>query len=94
MIIEWLPDAEHDFESIIEYIADDNPVAAIAQGDEIESQIAGLLEHRHRGRSGRVKGTRELVIVRTPYIASYCIKPDKIQILRILHGAQQWPDGF
>lgn len=94
MIIEWLPDAEHDFESIIDYIAEDNPAAAITQGDEIESQITGLLDHRQRGRSGRVKGTRELVIVRTPYIAAYRIKTGKILILRILHGAQQWPEAF
>ncbi|MBC7963294.1 MAG: type II toxin-antitoxin system RelE/ParE family toxin [Steroidobacteraceae bacterium] len=94
MIIEWLPAAERDFNTIVDFIADDNPVAAIEQGDEIEQQIAGLIEHRQRGRAGRVKGTRELVIVRTPFIAAYRIKRDKIQILRIFHGAQQWPDSF
>jgi toxin ParE1/3/4 len=94
LIIEWLPAAERDFNAIVDFIADDNPVAAIGQGDEIEQQIAGLIEHRQRGRSGRVKGTRELVIVRTPFIAAYRIKPGKIQILRIFHGAQQWPDSF
>lgn len=30
-----------------------------------------LLEHRHLGRAARVKGTRELVIVDTPYIVAY-----------------------
>lgn len=40
------------------------------------------------GHSGRVKGTRELVIVRTPYIAAYRIKGEKIQILRILQWCQ------
>jgi len=94
MIIEWLPAAEHDFDAIVDFIADDNPVAAIEQGDEIERQIAGLREHRQRGRTGRVKGTRELVIVRTPFIAAYRIKRNKTQILRIFHGAQQWPAAF
>lgn len=94
MIIEWLPAAEHDFDVIVDFIADDNPVAAIEQGDEIERQIAGLREHCQRGRTGRVKGSRELVIVRTPYIVAYRIKLNKIQILRIFHGAQQWPDSF
>lgn len=94
MIIKWLPDAERDFVSIIDYIADDNPQAAIEQGDEIETQIAGLLDHHHRGRAGRIKGTREVVIVRTPYIAVYRIKPNAIQVLRILHGARQWPGHF
>jgi len=35
---------------------------------------------------------RELVIVRTPYIAAYQIADDTVKILRILHGAQQWPE--
>jgi toxin ParE1/3/4 len=46
------------------------------------------------GRPGRVKGTRELVIVGTPYIVAYRIKGDAVQVLRVLHGAQKWPQGF
>ena len=64
---------------------------AIEQGDEIEEQIFLLTSYPKIGRPGRVKGTRELVIVRTPYIAAYRIKGKTIQILRMLHGAQQWP---
>jgi len=94
MRLEWLPQALHDFDEIIDYIAEDNPVAAVEQGDEIENQVAGLLENRHQGRPGRVKGTRELVIVRTPYIAAYRIKKDAIQILRVFHGSRLWPESF
>lgn len=94
MIIEWLPAAERDFDSIVDYIAVDNPAAAIAQGDEIQEQVAKLLQHPQLGRAGRTKGTRELVVVNTPYLVAYRIKPGAIQILRILHGAQQWPDSF
>ena len=91
MIIEWLPGANQDFESIVEYIADANPIAAIEQGDEIENQLSLLVAHPQMGHPGRVKGTREIVIVRTPYIAVYRIKGKIIQILRVLHGAQKWP---
>lgn len=91
MIIEWLPAAQRDFDSIVDFIAADNPLAAIEQGDEIERQVSSLREHRQLGRAGRVEGTRELVIVRTPYLAAYRIKHGRIQILRILHGSQQWP---
>ena len=91
MILKWLPTAKQDFEDIVEYIAADNPIAAIEQGDEIEEQIFLLTSHPKIGRPGRVKGTRDLVIVRTPYIAAYRIKGKTIQILRILHGAQRWP---
>lgn len=92
MIVAWSPAALRDFDAIVDYIAADNPIAAIKQGDMIQRQVAGLLEHSKIGRTGRVRGTRELVIIGTPYIAAYRIKGSQIQILRVLHGAQQWPD--
>ncbi|MGB0108856.1 MAG: type II toxin-antitoxin system RelE/ParE family toxin, partial [Terriglobales bacterium] len=46
------------------------------------------------GRSGRVPGTRELVISNTPFIAAYAIDQDRIVILAVYHGAQQWPEVF
>lgn len=92
MILEWLPIAKQDFETIVEYIAADNPAAAVEQGDEIEKQIFMLISYPKMGRPGRIKRTRELIIVRTPYIVAYRIKGKTIQILRVLHGVQQWPN--
>lgn len=89
LIVEWLPAAQRDFDDLVDYIAADHLSAAIAQGDEIESQVSLLRDHPRA-----VKGTRELVIVRTPFIAAYRIKGKAIQILRVLHGAQQWPERF
>lgn len=94
MILEWLPAAQRDFDDLVDYIAADHPIAAIAQGDEIEAQVSMLMDHPRMGRPGRVKGTRELVIVRSPFIVAYRIKGKAIQILRVLHGAQQWPVRF
>ena len=92
--LEWLPLALRDFDEIIDYIAADNPLAAIEQGDEIERQVTALLDNRHLGRPGRVKGTRELVVVHTPYIVAYRVGKGCIQVLRVLHGARMWPDEF
>ncbi|MEO8727435.1 MAG: type II toxin-antitoxin system mRNA interferase toxin, RelE/StbE family [Acidobacteriaceae bacterium] len=44
------------------------------------------------GRPGRIDGTRELIIQRTPYIAVYHVDSEVVRILRVLHGAQQWPE--
>ncbi|ETW95415.1 MAG: hypothetical protein ETSY1_30775 [Candidatus Entotheonella factor] len=52
------------------------------------------MEHPHLGRVGRVADTRELVITDTPYIVPYMVSEDRIILLRVLHGAQQWPEGF
>ncbi len=43
----------------------------------------------HRGRPGRIAGTRE--VVRAPYIVVYRVMPDAVEILRIYHGAQNRP---
>jgi len=94
MRLEWLPLALADFEKIIDFIAQDDPWAAIAQGDEIESQVTLLQDNHLMGRPGRVRGTRELVVVRTAYIVAYRIKGNHIQILRVLHGSQSWPNNL
>lgn len=44
------------------------------------------------GRPGRKQGTRELVISRTPFIVVYRLKAKRIELLRVLHGSQQWPE--
>jgi hypothetical protein len=32
------------------------------------------------------------VITGTPYVAAYAVKSSSIRILRVLHGAQKWPE--
>jgi toxin ParE1/3/4 len=59
---------------------------------QIVSSLQRLAAFPMSGRSGRVSGTRELVISNTPFIAAYTINRDRIVILAIYHGAQQWPE--
>ena len=89
--IEWPPLASANRFEQLDYIAQDNPLAAIDQDERIEHQIDMLLQHPQMGRPGRKKGTRELVISRTPFIVVYRAKGARIEIIRLLHGAQQWP---
>jgi len=91
MHVSWTPRARAEREAAIDYIAQDNPIAALDQLDEIERQTNLLTTQPKMGRIGRVKGTRELVINRTPFIAVYRIEGNRIEILRFLHGAQKWP---
>lgn len=89
----WTPVARAAREAAIDYVAQDNPVAALDQLDEIERQVSILGQHPLLGRVGRVRGTRELVIQRTPYILVYRLRPGVVEVLHLLHGAQQWPPG-
>ena len=91
--IAWLPRALKDRDAQIDYIANENPRAALDQGDRIERQIDMLGDFPEAGRPGRKRGTRELVIRRTPFIVVYRIRPKvrRVENLRVLHGAQRWP---
>lgn len=92
MRLTWRPQATQERTDAIDYIADDNPSAALGQLDRIEEQTDMLLQQPKLGRVGRVKGTRELVISRTPFIVIYRLQgAQHVEILRLLHGSQQWP---
>lgn len=93
MNIVWSPEAIEDLLSLRAYIAEDNPAAARRAVLPVLESIEQLLpDNPQIGRAGRVPGTRELVIPRTPYIVPYRFQRTTIQILRVYHGARRWPD--
>ncbi|NCA72442.1 MAG: type II toxin-antitoxin system RelE/ParE family toxin [Sphingobacteriia bacterium] len=94
MRIVFSPQARDDLRDIFLYIEDDNPDAARAVLKRIRSRLTDLADGPHLGRPGRVPGTRELAIPGTPYIVPYQVSSDELQILRVYHGARQWPEHF
>ena len=91
MSIRWLPQAQRNRLEQLDYIAQDKPLAAIGQDEQIERQINMLLAHPKMGRPGRVTGSSELVISGTPFVVIYRLQEQSIEVLRLLHSAQQWP---
>jgi toxin ParE1/3/4 len=85
--------ARKEFDAHIRYIAVRNPAAAADQDFLISEATDRLSLYPNSGRSGRQPVTRELVILRTPFIAVYRVMPelDEVHILRILHSSQKWP---
>ena len=92
MIIRWTPTALRDLESLHAYIADDNPAAAAATVATIISGLEALRRHPDMGRTGRVAGTRELII--SPCVLAYLVKRTAIEILAVIHSARRWPASF
>lgn len=87
------PQAHEDLREIFLYIADDNPRAARLVLSRIRERIMELKDNPHIGRPGRVPGTRELVISKTPYLVPYQVSGDTLQILRVYHGSRQPPQS-
>ena len=93
--LKWSEPATNDLEEMEAFIARDNsPLVAIDVVLIIINTTDGLLPaHPDAGRAGRVRGTRELVIDGVPYIVVYRLNKTErwLEILRVLHDAQQWP---
>jgi toxin ParE1/3/4 len=94
-MIEWTELAARQLDQAHDYIALSNSEEIAAR---ITMQIVAAVQQLEAfpmsGRTGRVPGTRELVVANTPFIAAYTIQKARIVILAIYHGAQQWPQGF
>jgi toxin ParE1/3/4 len=68
--------------------------AADAMLDRIFSTVELLEKFPDTGRRGRISGSRELVIIPTPFLIAYRTYRGKIEILALLHGARKWPERF
>jgi toxin ParE1/3/4 len=92
MRLVWTVAALGDLAAARAYIAHDNPAAADNQIGRVLAAVPRLVRFPELGRPGRHAGTRELVVQRTPYIVAYRVHAAAIEILRVLHARQRWPD--
>jgi addiction module RelE/StbE family toxin len=79
-----------DRDAIMVFIAQDNPTAAIDLDLEFEAKAENARLTPKLYNAGRVKGIREIV-VRPTYVMIYRVVGDVVDVLRVLHAAQQWP---
>ena len=92
--IVWSPQAREDLLSLISYVAADNPRAATELRNRMLSKIELLAKTPHTGRPGRVPGTKELVVDKTPYLIPYRCANERLEILRVYHSSRKWPAEF
>jgi toxin ParE1/3/4 len=89
--LKWTRRALQQLVKAQDYIAQENPTAAHQVAQRIAQAAHLLLAQPQIGRPGRVPGTREWVIGRTPYLLVYALTADEVHVLRVIHGKQQWP---
>jgi len=88
MTVVWLPRAVEQLLSIIDYIGEDNPSAAIELARTIRAKADTLSAYPNRYRPGRVAGTRELVVMPN-YIVVYRVAGKQVEILRVRHARKR-----
>jgi toxin ParE1/3/4 len=94
--LQWTEPATQDLDKIEGYISRENsPVVAI----DVVLRVIGTVEtvlpvHPRARRIGRVTNTREFVVEGAPFIVVYRqVGSDQLQVIRVLHDAQQWPSA-
>jgi toxin ParE1/3/4 len=91
MRLRFTTPAADDLYRIVRRIQQDNPAAAAQVARVLYDGCGSLRDFPYRGREGRIEGTRELVFPGLPYIVVYRIRDQIVDVLRIYHGAQDWP---
>ena len=88
MEVRWVRRALANLDELAEYIARDDLEAAVGVVELITLGVEQLASFPGLGRSGRVAGTRELVIAGTPYVVPYRIRDARVEVLRVIHSAR------
>ena len=92
MRVKWLRRALENLDEEAAYIATDNPRIAAEFVVCMRDSAAILADHPNMGRSGRIAGTRELIVTRFPYILPYRVRGCAVEVLRVFHTARKWPN--
>jgi addiction module RelE/StbE family toxin len=90
MIIRWTLAARQDRVEIFDYIAVQNPSAALRMDDMLAAAVSRLKNFPQHGKIGAIAGTRELV-PHESYRIVYEVDDKTIWILAIVHTSRQWP---
>jgi toxin ParE1/3/4 len=91
MRIRWTEPAFQDLTAICDCVRNHgSETTARRIAISIFDRVGSLARFPESGRAGRKDGTRELVMTDLPYLAVYRVRNQTVEILRILHGAQEW----
>jgi toxin ParE1/3/4 len=76
------------------FIAREDARAAGRIASRILDGVELAASQPHIGWTGRVAGTRELVIADTPYVIPYRVRGDLFEIIAIFRGHGMWPEYY
>lgn len=84
-----LADIEHVRRYLVEVAG---PTIASRVLQRIDRAIQRLTSFPESAPPGRIVGTRELLVAKTPFIVAYRIRGTDVEILAVVHHARCWPD--
>ena len=94
MKVIWSAASVRHLQEIIDYLKGESSAGTVTIRRRILATARRVGQMPYSGRIGRVDGTREAVVPRSPYIVVYQVSEQAVEILGIWHGARQWPESF
>jgi addiction module RelE/StbE family toxin len=89
--LRYLPIAQQDLLSILDWIAEDSPNRAASFVDELDRRIGSLEQHPLLGRIPRHRRLRAFgyrVLIVESYLMFYVVRGRSIEIHRVVHGSR------
>ena len=94
MKVHWTDTARTHLRAIHAYIAKNSPEYALRVVDRLTRRSQQIAEFPLSGRAVPEFGVAQVrQVVEGPFRIIYYIKPDQIDVLAVIHGAQQIPPG-
>lgn len=94
MRVRWTRRALREQDEAFEWIVSENAQAAREVIERTYAATRLLADNPRMGRPGKIAGTRELVVSRTPYVVVYRVAQDEVQVLAVIHQARAWPESL
>ena len=91
MKIVWSASARRDLDQAYSYLFRESPSGADLVEDRVLAALKLLESYPHLGRAIDESGRRQLAVAKTKYKLIYRVGTRNVHLLRVLHGAQQWP---
>ena len=93
MKVQWTQNAIGHLANIYEYIAINSPFYAKRMVDEITRRSEQIADQPFSGRKVPEYDAQDIrELIEKPYRIIYRIKPDQIDVLAVIHGAQLLPE--
>ena len=89
MTIRWTVEAADNLDEIFDYLNDELPALAQSTMIAVHDVVESLREMPRRGRLGPEPGTREILVLKLPYLISYFVHEEGVvEILHIHHTSR------
>ena len=89
MTVHWTQNAIEHLVNIFDYIAHDSPFYAKRMVDRITRRSEQIADHPFSGRTVPEYDAKDIrEIIEKPYRIIYRTKPDRIDVLAVIHSAQ------